>query len=141
MIGEFRDSEGRLRLVVAYPAWEDFLRLVFDEICYCGEHSVQVMRHMMALVNDLITRLPESRDPTLLHWEERLQATIARSFEDLEEKQEASVEDRQGLGVPRRQAAKAYNKLSLTSATIPKAHTFCPTTLACDSTTTGARAG
>ena len=101
-IGEFRDSEGQLRLVVPCPAWEDFLRLAFDEIRYCGAHSVQVMRRMMALVNDLISRLPENRDPALLHWEERLQATIARSFEDLEEKQEASVEDRQGLGVPRR---------------------------------------
>ena len=105
-IGEFRDSEGQLRLVVPYPNWEDFLRLALDEIRYCGAHSVQVMRRMMALVNDLIIRLPENRDPALLHWEERLQTTIARSFEDLEEKQEASVEDRQGLGVPRKLPAK-----------------------------------
>ena len=105
-IGEFRDNEGQLRLVVPYPSWEDFLRLAFDEIRYCGAHSVQVMRRMMALVNDLIERLPENRHPALLHWEERLQTTIARSFDDLEEKQEASVEDRQGLGVPRKQAAK-----------------------------------
>jgi uncharacterized membrane protein len=105
-IGEFRDKEGHLRLVVPYPAWEDFLRLAFDEIRHWGAHSVQVMRRMMALVNDLIGRLPENRDPALLHWEERLQTTIARSFDDIEEKQEASVEDRQGLGVPRKQAAK-----------------------------------
>jgi uncharacterized membrane protein len=101
-VGAFRDSESQQRLVVPYPSWEDFLRLALDEIRYYGAHSVQVMRRMMALVNDLISRLPENRDPALLHWEERLQATIARSFEDLEEKQEASVEDRQGLGVPRR---------------------------------------
>jgi uncharacterized membrane protein len=106
-IGGFRDSEGQQRLVVPYPSWEDFLRLAFDEIRYCGAHSVQVMRRMMALVNDLITRLPENRDPALLHWEERLQATISRSFDDLEEKQEASVEDRQGLGVSRSQAGRS----------------------------------
>lgn len=105
-IGEFRDTEGRLRLVVPYPSWEDFLRLAFDEIRYCGAHSVQVMRRMMALVNDLTKRLPENRHPALLHWGDRLQTTIARSFDDVEEKQEASVEDRQGLGVPRKQAAK-----------------------------------
>jgi len=92
--------------VVAYPTWEDFLRLAFDEIRYCGARSVQVMRRMKALVNDLNSRLPENRRPALLHWEERLQTTIARSFEDAEEKLEASVEDRQGLGVPRKQAAK-----------------------------------
>jgi uncharacterized membrane protein len=105
-IGEFRDGEGRLRLVVPYPTWEDFLRLSFDEIRYYGARSVQVMRRMKALVSDLSSRLPEDRRPALLHWEGRLQTTIARSFDDIEEKIEASVEDRQGLGVPRRQAAK-----------------------------------
>jgi uncharacterized membrane protein len=105
-IGEFRDTEGQLRLVVPLPTWEDYLRLAFDEIRYCGARSVQVMRRMKALVNDLSSRLPEDRSPALRHWEERLQTTIARSFEDAEEKQEASVEDRQGLGVPRREAAK-----------------------------------
>src|SRR5208337_252851 len=41
-IGELRDSEGKLRLVVPYPTWDDYLRLAFDEIRYCGARSVQV---------------------------------------------------------------------------------------------------
>jgi uncharacterized membrane protein len=106
-IGELRDSEGKLRLVVPYPTWDDYLRLAFDEIRYCDARSVQVMRRMKALVNDLISRLPGNRYEALRHWEERLQTTIARSFEDVEEKQEASVEDRQGLGVPHRRSANA----------------------------------
>jgi uncharacterized membrane protein len=106
-IGEFRDRDGQLRLVVPSPTWEDFLRLAFDEIRYCGARSVQVMRRMKALVNDLSSRLPENRRAALRHWEERLQSTIARSFEDTEEKQEASVEDRQGLGVPRKHTPSA----------------------------------
>jgi uncharacterized membrane protein len=101
-IGDFRDRDGQVRLIVPYPAWEDFLRLAFDEIASYGAQSVQVMRRMMALVNDLTSRLPGDRHAALHHWEERLQSTIARSFEDVEEKQEASVEDRQGLGVPHR---------------------------------------
>jgi uncharacterized membrane protein len=104
-ISEFRDHNGQLRLVVPYPTWEDFLLLAFDEIRYCGARSVQVMRRMKALVSDLSSRLPEDRCEALRHWEDRLQSTIARSFEDMEEKQEASVEDRQGLGVPRRHSA------------------------------------
>jgi ribosome-interacting GTPase 1 len=71
------------------------------------------MRRMMTLVNDLIARPPENRDPELLHWEERLQARIARSVEDLEERQEASVEDRQGLSVPR------DREISLATSRIP----------------------
>ena len=105
-IGEYRDKDRHLRLIVPYPTWEDFLRLALDEIRYCGSHSVQVMRRLKALVNDLDSRLPEDRTPALRHWEDRLEATIARSFDDAEEKQEASVEDRQGLGVPRKHPAQ-----------------------------------
>lgn len=104
-IGEFRDKDGKLRLVVPCPTWDDFLRLALDETRYYGARSVQVMRRMKALVSDLMARLPEERDVALRHWEERLQSTIARSFEDVEEKLEAAVEDRQGLGVPRRKSA------------------------------------
>ena len=105
-IGDFRDRDGQLRLIVPYPAWEDFLRLAFDEIAFYGAQSVQVMRRMKALVNDLTLRLPEDRHAALRHWDVRLQSTIARSFEDVEQKQDASVEDRQGLGVPSKRQAK-----------------------------------
>ena len=104
-ISEFHDRDGQLRLVVPSPTWEDFLLLAFDEIRYCGAQSVQVMRRMRALFTDLGLRLPDERRAALYHWQERLQATIARSFQDLEEKQEAAVEDRQGLGVSRKHAA------------------------------------
>jgi uncharacterized membrane protein len=100
-IGRFRDGEGRLRVVLPFPAWDDLLRLAFDEIRAYGASSVQVMRRMNALVNDLITVLPEDRRPALHHWDERLKNTIARSFTDQEDQQEASKEDRQGLGMPR----------------------------------------
>jgi uncharacterized membrane protein len=111
-IGAVRDSEGTLRLVVPYPTWEDFLRLGFDEIRFCGATSVQVMRRMRALIRDLIEALPQERHPALEHHRERLNATIARSFADEEEKLEASVEDRQGLGVPRasREASSIVKK-------------------------------
>jgi uncharacterized membrane protein len=99
-IGAMRDSQGNLRLVIPYPAWEDFLRLAFDEIRFCGATSVQVLRRMRALISDLIAALPRERHPALEYQRERLNATIARSFADDDEKLEASVEDRQGLGIP-----------------------------------------
>jgi uncharacterized membrane protein len=104
-IGEFRDNHGYLRLVVLFPSWEDFLRLALDEIQFYGASSVQVMRRMKALINDLIAALPEERRAALRYWEQRLSSTIARSFPDMDEKLEASVEDRQGLGIPKRQSA------------------------------------
>jgi uncharacterized membrane protein len=100
-IGTYRDSDGKLRLVVPVPTWDDLLRLAFDEICAYGATSVQVMRRMNALVTDLMQAVPQERRPFLKYWDARLKATIARSFADSEERMEASREDRQGLGVPR----------------------------------------
>jgi len=104
-IGEFYGADGNLRLVVSFPAWEDFLRLALDEIRFYGATSVQVTRRMQALISDLISALPEERNAALNYWEKRVLASVGRSFPDEEEKLEASVEDRQGLGVPRRKSA------------------------------------
>ena len=100
-IGTHRDSDGKMRLVVPFPTWDDLVRLAFDEICAYGATSVQVMRRMNALITDLAQSVPEERRPTVKHWDSRLKVTIARSFADSEERLEALEEDRQGLGVPR----------------------------------------
>jgi uncharacterized membrane protein len=100
-IGAYRDTDEKLQLVVPFPSWDDFLTLAFDEIRHCGASSIQVMRRMNALAADLIATLPPERHPSLLRYEKRLDATIASSFENADDKREASVEDRQGLGTPR----------------------------------------
>jgi uncharacterized membrane protein len=100
-VGAFHGSDGKLRLVIPFPRWDDLLRLSFSEICYCGATSVQVMRRMNALINDLIPAVHEERRPALRQWDARLKGIIARSFADGEERLEASKEDRQGLGIPR----------------------------------------
>jgi uncharacterized membrane protein len=104
-IGAFRDSAGHLRLVADFPAWEDFLRLAFDEIRYYGANSVQVMRRMKAVVIETISVLPEERRPSLQYWQERIQATVDHTFADTEDRIDASTEDRQGLGTSRRRRA------------------------------------
>ena len=98
-IGAYDDDAGRLRLVVPFPAWDDFLLLALDEIRACGAGSVQVMRRMKALIKNLTEVLPPERHDALRRWEQRLQSTIARSFADIQEKKDASVADRQGLGI------------------------------------------
>jgi uncharacterized membrane protein len=98
-IGSYNDERGVLRLLLHFPTWEDFLRLALDEIRFCGANSVQVMRRMKALIKNLMTVLPAQRQAALRYWERRLQDTIGRTFTDAEEKQDASVADRQGLGI------------------------------------------
>lgn len=101
-IGAFRDAQGTLRLLVAFPTWEDFLTLGFDEIRFYGATSIQVMRRMMALVGELLSIVPEERRPAVRYWRERLQSTVAAAFRDQEDIIDASHEDRQGLGGSRR---------------------------------------
>jgi uncharacterized membrane protein len=98
-IGVFRDHDAKLRVLIRFPSWEDFLRLAFDEIRLYGARSVQVMRRMKALVSEMISVLPEERHPALRYWQERLQSTIDSSFGDARDKLDASTEDRQGLGI------------------------------------------
>jgi len=101
-IGSFRDAAGNLRVLINPPDWDDFLCLALDEIRFYGATSIQVMRRMKALVNELIAVLPEERQLALLHWRERLQFTVERSFVDQFDKLDAFGEDRQGLGSARR---------------------------------------
>jgi uncharacterized membrane protein len=104
-IGAFRDAQNNLRLLMYFPAWEDFLRLAFDEIRLYGATSVQVMRRMNAVVTQLSSLLPEERRPALRHWRERLQSTVERTYRDTQDKLDASDEDPQGLGSSRRKTS------------------------------------
>jgi len=103
-IGACYDVAGKLRLLIPYPSWEDFLRVAFDEIRFYGASSIQVMRRMLSLINELQDFLPEERRAPLHYWQERLQATIERTFSDQQDKMDASAADRQGLGTSHRKA-------------------------------------
>jgi uncharacterized membrane protein len=93
------DDDGQLRVLLPIPNWEDFLRLGLDEIRFYGGTSVQVMRRMNALTRNLLAVLPPPRHPALEYWVKRLEGTVERSFTDHAEKKDASVADRQGLGI------------------------------------------
>jgi uncharacterized membrane protein len=101
-VGTFRDMQGNVRVLMHFPLWEDFLGLAFDEIRMYGATSVQVMRRMKALMNQLMSILPEERRPALRHWQERLQSTVKRTYSDAQDQLDASDEDPQGLGSSRR---------------------------------------
>jgi uncharacterized membrane protein len=101
-VGAIRDRAGAVRVLVPRPTWDDFLALAFEEIRGCGATNPQVMRRMVALVDDLLAALPEQRHAALREHRGRLDASVERSFASLEEKLEASIGDRQGLGGPGR---------------------------------------
>lgn len=97
--GRVSDAAGRLRLTFPVASWDDFLVLAFDEIRYCGANSIQVMRRMRALLQDLQEHVPEERRPALRGYLERVDKGIRRTFEDQDDRKDALDADRQGLGV------------------------------------------
>jgi uncharacterized membrane protein len=103
-IGTYADSAGDLRLIVPFPTWDDFLSLAFGEIRHYGATSVQVMRRMHALISDLDSTIPVERRDGLRRWRVKLEASIQKHFDDPDDRQRASIADRQGLGVSRRRS-------------------------------------
>jgi uncharacterized membrane protein len=99
--GRSRDDQGNLRLVFPVPSWEDFIVLAFDEIRFYGASSIQVMRRMRALLQDLMNHVPPERRASLERYLERVDNGIRRSFEDIDDRKDALEEDRQGLGLAR----------------------------------------
>lgn len=101
--GYARDATGRVRLTFPVPTWQDYLALSFDEIRQFGASSVQVVRRMRAVLvglGDTVIQ-PERRD-AVLRYLEHLNLTIGRSTLDDQDQATARLEDRQGLGLPRR---------------------------------------
>jgi uncharacterized membrane protein len=100
-VGRVRDAGGRLRLVMPVPTWNDLVVLALDEIRYCGATSVQVMRRMRALLEDLKEQVRPDRRAALEYYLERVDKGIRRDFEDADDQRDALEQDRQGLGLSR----------------------------------------
>lgn len=97
--GRARDEAGTVRLVFPVPNWEDLLVLALDEIRFYGMTSIQVMRRMRALLIDLHEHVPPERGAALQRYLERVDKGIARAFEEGDDRNDALVQDRQGLGL------------------------------------------
>lgn len=100
-IGRIYDTSGQPKVQIPVPSWDDFLMLGCEEIRFYGATSIQVMRRMRALLEDLERYAPDDKRPVVRKYLERVNATVARSFADSAERIEALERDRQGLGLSR----------------------------------------
>jgi uncharacterized membrane protein len=102
--GYAADESGELRLVFPTPTWEDYLTLAFDEIRQFGLNSVQVLRRLRSALVGLAESLPsEERARPVRRYLEHLDRVIEASRFDAEDQRMARQEDRQGIGLSRRQ--------------------------------------
>jgi uncharacterized membrane protein len=92
------DSAGEVRLIFRTPDWEDFVHLSCIEIRHCGAGSVQIMRRMRSMLENLMQTLPSHRHPELRLQLDLLDRTIEERYGFPEDKAIASIPDPQGLG-------------------------------------------
>ncbi len=99
---EYRDDQGKLRLVMPAHRFEDYLSLGVTEIRIYGSSSIQVMRRLRAALSALeLSVLPEYTAAVAAEFE-RLESTAAGAFGDTPDAARSLQSDRQGIGGPQR---------------------------------------
>ena len=96
--GRARDAAGLLRLVYRTPDWEHFVGLAVTEIRQFGGTSIQIVRRMRAMLENLIEALPPGRAVPLRVELDLLNRTVERDFVDLEDRARAAAGDSLGVG-------------------------------------------
>jgi uncharacterized membrane protein len=95
---ELRDESGELRLVFRTPNWEDYVHLSCTEIRHCGVGSIQIVRRMRSMLENLVQTLPPHRHAELRQQLELLDRAIEGHYKSPEDRELARIPDSQGLG-------------------------------------------
>jgi uncharacterized membrane protein len=102
-----RDAAGRVRLIYRTPDWEDLVTLAVTEIRHFGGTSIQVVRRLHAMLEDLMQTLPRERVPPLARELKLIRQSVARNFPDPEDRVLAEVSDWHGVGGQREKPSLA----------------------------------
>ena len=106
MIGTADVSESRFTgvaaerrgVVIPVRSWEEYLALATTEIRDYGASSIQVIRRLRAMLEELLEELPERRREPVREELRRLAATVGRSFGESVDLDRARIADPQGMG-------------------------------------------
>jgi uncharacterized membrane protein len=94
---EIPNAQGKVRLILRTPNWEDFVHLAFTEIRHCGASNVQIVRRLRASIQNLSGTLPEHRKPALNLELNLLNRTAEEYYKLPEDLKLVQVSDTQGL--------------------------------------------
>ena len=87
-------------VVMVARRWEDFVTLGLTEIREFGATSVQIMRRLRALLEELLETVRPEHRAALEEELRRLDATVADAWRDSVDLDRASEADGQGIGAP-----------------------------------------
>jgi uncharacterized membrane protein len=90
--------DGSVRLVVPARRWEEYLALAVTEIREYGADSIQVVRRLRAVLEDLAATARAEHRPAVEAELVRLEATVAATFGDTVDLDRAGIADPQGIG-------------------------------------------
>lgn len=96
--GQAYDDTGQLRLIFRTPDWDAFLNLAITEIRQYGKDSLQVVRRIRAMLENLIALAPPQRTESLKAELEVLNRGIDREFYHPEDRARANAADSLGMG-------------------------------------------
>jgi uncharacterized membrane protein len=96
--GMVNDNSGQLRLIYRTPQWENFISLAITEIRIYGKDSIQVVRRLRSMLEDLIKVVPEHRVESLQAELEVLIREVERNFQDPKDRIHAALADSLGIG-------------------------------------------
>jgi uncharacterized membrane protein len=92
------DSRGMHGVVYRTPDWGDYVSLAVSEIRHFGASSIQVVRRLRAMLENVRESLPRDRWPPLTAQLQLLDSAIKRSFPDAKDRAAAGMGDYQGVG-------------------------------------------
>jgi uncharacterized membrane protein len=93
-----RDEQGKARLLLRTPNWQDFVQISCNEIRACGITSVQIVRRQRAMLENLMATLPPERHAALRQELGALDKLLPEYYKLPEDLALAKIADSQGLG-------------------------------------------
>jgi uncharacterized membrane protein len=85
---------------MAMRSWDEYLALGVTEIREYGSTSIQVMRRLRAMLEELRRDVPPEHRVAVTEELARLDATVAQSFGDSVDLDRARLADAEGMGGP-----------------------------------------
>lgn len=92
------DAEGCHGVVFRVPDWSDYVSLAVSEIRHYGSGSMQVVRRLRAMLENVRESVPRDRWPPLMAQLQLLDAAVKRNFPDARDRTTAGYADYQGVG-------------------------------------------
>ena len=82
-VAEIADPTGGVKLVLALPSWDDYLRIALDDLIESGSRSPMVLLQARALLTGLLNAAPLPRRSSITWRLHRAEELMAGSFPEI----------------------------------------------------------